>query len=83
MPPSYLSQQLSLDFQLLVQLILPLLKGDAAAASAVLDPDTPVVYLFNEVVWTQLAFNAQHSGSEQQLKTSSSEMFSSPSNLHF
>lgn len=36
------------------------------AASAVLDPDAPVVYLFDEVAWTQLVFNAQHSGSEGQ-----------------
>lgn len=75
MPPSYLSQQLSLDFQLFVQLILPLLKGDAAAASAVLDPDAPVVYLFNEVARTQLTFNAKHSGSEGQLKTANLKCF--------
>lgn len=78
MLPIYLSQQLSLDFQLLVQLILLLLKGDAAATLAVLDPGAPVVYIFDEVAWTQLAFNAQHSGSEGQLKTAHLKCF----NLH-
>lgn len=62
--PPYLCYQLFLDFQLLGQLVLPLFEGDAAAASAVFDPDAPVVYLLQEVAGTQLVFNAQHSGSD-------------------
>lgn len=49
---------------MLIQLVLPLFEGDAAAALAILDSDAPVVYLFQEVAGTQLIFNAQHSGSE-------------------
>lgn len=60
----HLCYQLFLDFQLLGQLVLPLLEGDAAAALAVFDPDTPVLYLLQEVAGTQLVFNAQHSGSD-------------------
>lgn len=63
-PPTYLCQQLSLDFQLLIQLVLPLFEGDAAAALAILDSDAPVVYLFQEVAGTQLIFNAQHASPE-------------------
>lgn len=51
---------------MLIQLVLPLLEGDAAAALAILDSDAPVVYLFQEVAGTQLIFNAQHSSSEGQ-----------------
>lgn len=60
---THLCYQLSLYFQLLVQLVLPLFEGDAAAASTVFDPDAPVVYLLQEVARTQLVFNAQHSSS--------------------
>lgn len=58
---THLCQQLSLYFQLLVQLVLPLLKGDAAAALAVFDSDSPVVYLLQEVAGTQFIFDPQHS----------------------
>lgn len=59
----HLCHQLLLDLQLLVQLVLPLLEGDAAAALAVLDPDAPIVDLLQEVVRTQLVFDAQHARS--------------------
>lgn len=58
--PAYLCYQLSLYFQLLVQLVLPLLERDAAAALTVFDSDAPVVNLLQEVAGTQLVFNAQH-----------------------
>lgn len=58
-----LSHQLLLHLQLLVQLVLPLLEGDAAAALGVFDPDPPVVDLLQEVVGAQLVFDGQHSGS--------------------
>lgn len=60
--PAHLCQQLLLYFQLLVQLVLPLFEGDAAAALAVFDSDSPVVYLLQEAARTQLVFNPQHSG---------------------
>ena len=63
-PPTHLCYQLSLYLQLLVQLVLLLFEGDAAAAMAVFDSDAPVVYLLQEVVGTQLVFNVQHSGSD-------------------
>lgn len=61
---AYLCYQLSLYFQLLVQLVLPLFKGDAAAALTISDSNTPVVYLLKEVARTQLIFDTQHSGSD-------------------
>lgn len=63
---THLCHQLPLYFQLLVQLILPLFKGDAAAALAVLDPDAPVVYFLQEAAGTQLIFDPQHSSSDGQ-----------------
>lgn len=59
----HLCFQLSLDLQLLIKLILPLLKGDAAAAVRVLDPHTPVVDLLQEVAGTQLILDEQHTSS--------------------
>lgn len=63
---AHLCNQLLLYFQLLVQLVLPLFKGDAAAALAVFDSDAPVVYLLQEVSGTQLVFNPQHSSSDRE-----------------
>lgn len=52
--------QLPLDLQLLIQLVLPLLEGDAAAAVCVLHPHTPVVDLLQEVAWTHLVPDPQY-----------------------
>lgn len=56
----HLSFQLPLDLQLVVQLVLPLLEGDAAAAMGVLDPHAPVVDLLQEVAGAQFIFDPQH-----------------------
>lgn len=56
----HLCLQLPLDLQLLVQLILPLLEGDAAAAVGVLDPYAPVVDLLQEVARTQFVLDPKH-----------------------
>lgn len=61
---THLCHELPLYFQLLVEVILPLFKGDAAAALAVSDSDAPVVYLLQEAARTQLIFNPQHSSSD-------------------
>lgn len=63
-PVTDLCHQLLLYFQLLVQLVLPLFKGDAAAALAVFYSDAPVVYFLQEAAGTQLIFNLQHSSSD-------------------
>lgn len=58
----HLCFQLPLDLQLIVQLILPLLEGDATTAVGVLDPHAPVVDLLQEVAGTQLVLDPQHTG---------------------
>ena len=57
----HLRLQLPLDLQLLIQLVLPLLEGDATAAVGVLDPHAPVVDLLQEVAGTQLVLDPEHS----------------------
>lgn len=57
----YLCLQLPLDFQLVVELVLPLLEGDAAAAVGGLDPHAPVVDLLQKVAGTQLVLDPEHS----------------------
>ena len=56
----HLGLQLPLDLQLIVQVVLPLLEGYAAAAVGVLDPHPPVVDLLQEVAGAQLILDPQH-----------------------
>lgn len=56
----HLRLQFPLDLQLVVQLVLPLLEGDAAAAIGVFDPHSPVVDLLQEVAGTQLVLDPQN-----------------------
>lgn len=60
-----LLHQLLLNLQLVVQLILTFLKGDATAALAVFDPDAPVADLLQETARTKIIFDPQNSSPEQ------------------